>query len=86
MSVIYDIRQFNIFGNNETSEFGPYWKSEIRAMDMESAHGEHERIHDAGDSDANNRISYSLFISTNHLIKITIHILENDILKQGVDL
>ena len=69
------MRQFNICGNNETGDFGMYWKSVIRSMETEISHGEHERRHAAGDSGSTNRISYDLFISKNHIIKITIQIL-----------
>ena len=75
-SLISDIRQFNIRGKNEISEFDLYWKTVIRAMETEIAHRAYERIHAAGDYDATNRISHVTFISTNHLIKITIQILE----------
>ena len=43
LSLIYYMLQYNIHGNNETSEFDLYWKSLIRLMDTESAHGVHER-------------------------------------------
>ena len=56
LSLISDMRQFNICGKNETSAFDVYWKSEIRGMETESAHGEHDRRHAAGDSYATNRI------------------------------
>ena len=79
------MRQYNIHGNNETSEFDLYWKSLIRAMETESAHGSHESRNTAGDYDATNRISHATFMSTKHLIKSTVQILEKDILKKGVD-
>ena len=85
LSLISDMRQFIIGGNNETIEFDMYWKSAIILMGMESAHGEHERRHAAGDSDSTNRISHAHFISTKHLIKSNIQLLEKDGLKQGVD-
>ena len=53
--LISDMWLFNIHGNNETREFDLYWKAAIRAMDMESAHGAHERRHAAVDYDATNR-------------------------------
>ena len=86
LSFISDMRQFNISGNNEMSDFDLYWKSSIRLMDIESLHSAHERTRAAGDYDATNRISHDTFISTNHLIKITIQLLEKYRLKQGVDL
>ena len=76
LSLIYDMRQFNICGKNETRDSYLYWKAEIRAMYTESAHEIHERRHAAGDSYANNRISNDPLISTNNLIKITIQLLE----------
>ena len=79
------MRQYNIYGNNETSEFDLYWKSSIRAMETESAHGAHESRNSAGDYDATNSISHATYISTKHLIKITIQILEKDVMKKGVD-
>ena len=84
-SLISDMRQFNICGNNETGNFGMYWKVAIREMETEIAHGVHETRHAAGDYDATNRISHDNFISTNHLIKITIQLLEKYGLNQGVD-
>ena len=85
LSLISDMRQYNIHGNNETSEFDLYWKSLIRAMDTESAHRAHESRHDDGDYDATNSISHATYMSTKHLIKSTIQILEKDVLKKGVD-
>ena len=85
MILISDMRQFNIHGNNETSEFDLYWKAVIRAMEMEITHGAHERRHAASDSNATNRISHAPFISTNHLIKITVQLLETYGTKKGVD-
>ena len=85
LSLIYDMRQFNICGNNETSKFDLYYKYAIKVMEIESAHREHERRHAVGDYDAINMISHDPFIYTNHIIKSTIQILEKDILKQGVD-
>ena len=85
LNLISDMRQFNICGKNETSDFDLYWKSSLRLMDIESSHSAHERTRAAGDSDATNRISHDTFISTNHLIKSTIHLLEKYGLKQGVD-
>ena len=41
LNLISDMQKFNICGNNEASKFGMYWKSAIREMDTESAHGEH---------------------------------------------
>ena len=79
------MRQYNIHGNNETSEFDLYWKSLIRAMDMESAHWAYESRNAAGDYDATSSISHSTYMSTKHLIKSTIQILEKDVLKKGVD-
>ena len=40
LSLISDMRQYNIHGNNETREFNLYWKSLIRLMETESAHGD----------------------------------------------
>ena len=85
LSLISDMRQFNICSNNETSEFYLYWKAAIIVIETEIAHGVHKRRHAAGDSDATNRISHSSFISTNYLIKITIQIFEKDGLKQGIE-
>ena len=79
------MRKFNIHGNNETSEFDLYWKSLIRAMETESAHGAHERRNSADYYDATNRISHATYMSTKHLIKSTIQILEKDVLNKGVD-
>ena len=79
------MRQYNIHGNNETSEFDLYCKSLIRAMDTEITHGAHESINAAGDYDDTNSISHATYMSTKHLIKSTIQILEKDVLKQGVD-
>ena len=70
------MRQFNIIGNNEMSEFDMYWKEKIRVMETESAHGAHDRRDAAGCSNATNRTSRANFISTNHLIKITIDLHE----------
>ena len=78
LSLISYIRQCNICVNNETSKFDLYWKAAIRAIYMESAHEVHERIHYDGEYDATNRISHVPFVSTNHLVKFTIHILEKD--------
>ena len=85
LSLISDMRRFNIRGNNETSKFHMYWKAAIRVMETESAHGEHDRSHAAGDSDSTNRISRSTLIPTKHIIKSIIHILEKYGLKQCVD-
>ena len=85
LSLISDMRQNNIHGNNETSEFDMYCKSLIRAMDTESAHRAHESRNSAGDYDSTNSISNATYISTKHLIKSTIQILEKDVLKKGVD-
>ena len=85
LRLISDMRQFNISGNNETSEFDLYWKAAIRVMETERSHGEHERRHDAGDSDSTNRISHAHFIYTNHIIKSTIQLIEKYGMKQGVD-
>ena len=63
-----------------------YWKAAIRSLETKGAHGVHERRYAAGDSDASNRISHAPIISTNHLIKITIQLLENYGFKQGVEL
>ena len=62
-----------------------YWKSAIRATEIESAHGEHDRRHSAGYYDATNKISHAPFISINHLIKSTMQLLEKYLLKQVVD-
>ena len=70
--------QFNICGINEASEFDIYWKVATIAMETKITHGAHERKHAAGDSDVTNRISNVPFISTNHLIKITIKFFEKD--------
>ena len=40
LSLISYMRQYNINGNNETSEFDLYWKSLIILMETESAHGD----------------------------------------------
>ena len=56
----------------------------IRAMDTKNAHGAHERIYSSVYFDTTIRISHSPFISTNHIIKSTIHLLENCGLKQVV--
>ena len=85
LSLISDMRQFSICGNNETNEFDVYWKAEIRAMEMESAHGEHARRHSAADYYATNILSHAPFISTIHLIKSTMQLLEKYLLKQVVD-
>ena len=61
-----------------------YWKAAIRAMETEIAHWAHKRRHTANDSDSTNRISHDSFISTNHLIKITMQLLEKDLLNQRV--
>ena len=82
-SLIYDMRQCNIRGNNETSEFSMNWKAAIREMETEFAHGAHERRNAAGDSDSTSRISHDYFISTNHITKRTIKLLEKYGLKQG---
>ena len=79
------MQYFNICGNNDTSKFDMYWKSAIRAMETESAHGVHERRHAASDSYSTNRISHSPFMSTNHLIKSTIKLLKKDGLKKYFD-
>ena len=79
------MRQYNIHGNNETSEFDLYWKSLIRAMEMESAHRAHESRNAAGDYDVTNRISHATYMSTKYLIKSNIHSLEKDVLRKGVD-
>ena len=47
LRLIFDREQFNIRGNNETSEFDLYWKVEIKGMEMESTHEAHDRIHAA---------------------------------------
>ena len=62
-----------------------YWKSLIRLMETESAHGVHDRRHAAGDYDDINRISHAPFMSTKHLIKSTIQLITNNVLKKGVD-
>ena len=85
LSLISDMRKFNINGNNDTSKFDLYCKSLIRVMETESSHGVHESRNTAGDYDATNRISHATFMSTKHLIKSTIQILEKDVLKKGVD-
>ena len=86
LSLISYMLQYNIHGNNETSQFDLYWKSLIRLMVTEIAHGAHERRHAAGDYDAINRISHATFMSTKHLIKSTIQLIKNNVLKKGVDL
>ena len=86
MSLISDMRQYNINGNNETSEFDMYCKSLIRAMETESAHGAHERRNSAGDYESTNSISHATYISTKHIIKSTIQFIKNNVLKKGVDL
>ena len=85
MSLIYYMRQYNINGNNETSEFDMYCKSLIRAMETEIAHRAHESRNAAGDYDATNIISHATYMSTKNLIKRTIQSLEKDVLKKGVD-
>ena len=85
LSLISDKRQFNICGKSDMSESDIYWKASIISMDTESARGAHERRHYSGDYDATNRISYATFISTIHIIKITIHLIEKYGLKQCVD-
>ena len=85
LSLFSYIRQYNIHGNNETSQFDLYWKSLIRLMETECAHEAHERRHAAGDYDAINRISHATFMSTKHLIKSTIQLITNNVLKKGVD-
>ena len=77
LSLISDMRQYNINGNNETSEFDLYWQSLIRAMETEIAHRAHESRNAAGDYDSTNIISHATYMSTKHLIKSTIQILEN---------
>ena len=62
-----------------------YCKAARRAMDTESAHEAHERIHDAVNYDATNRISHAPLISNNHIIKSTIQLVEKDVLKQCVE-
>ena len=86
LSLISYIRQYNIHGNNETSEFDLYWKSLIILMETESAHEVHERINASGDYDATNRISHAPFMSIKHIIKSTIQIIKNNVLQKGVDL
>ena len=86
LSLISDMRQFNIRENNKTSEFDLYWKAAIIVTDTESTHGAYERRHAAGDSDATNRLSHDTLIYTNHIIKSTIQLIEKYGLKQGVDL
>ena len=56
LSLIYDMRQFNICGNNETSKFDLYWKSAIGVTETYIAHGEQDRRHAVDNSDANNRL------------------------------
>ena len=79
------MRQYNIHGNNETSEFDMYCKLLIRAMETESAHRAHESRNAASDYDATNSISNATYMSTKHLIKSTIQSLEKDVLKKDVD-
>ena len=79
------MRQYNIHGNNETSDFDLYCKSLIRVMETESAHRAHESRNAAGDYYATNSISHVTYISTKHLIKSTIQILEKYVLKKYVD-
>ena len=79
------MRKFNICGNNKTIKFDLYWESSIRVTETEIAHGGYDRINSAGDSDATNIISYATFISTNHLIKSTIQLIEKYELKKVVD-
>ena len=83
--LIYDMRKFNICGNNDTIKYYMYSKAVIRSMEIESAYGAHHRIHSAIDYDTTNRISHYPVISTNHIIKITIQLLEKYGLNQGVD-
>ena len=56
LSLIDDIRQFNICGNNDTSKFDLYWKSAIGVTETYIAHGEQDRRHAVDNSDANNRL------------------------------
>ena len=51
-------------------------------IEAESAHGAHERIYSSVYFDTTNRISHAPFISFNHLIKSTMHLLEWYGLKQ----
>ena len=85
MILISDMRQFNISGNNETSKFDLYWRASIIVMETDSAHGVHESIHASSGYDATNRVSHAHFISINHLIKGTIQLIKNNVLKKGVD-
>ena len=85
LSLISDMWQYNINGNNETSEFDMYCKSLIRVMDTESAHRAHESRNAAGDYDATNIITHATYMSTKHLIKSTIQSLEKYVLKKDVD-
>ena len=80
-----DMQILNCQGNAETSEFNIFWKGTIRVMETESAYRVYERIHTAGSSDTTNMVSHGPFISTNHLIKCTIILLENNGLKQEED-
>ena len=60
------------------------YESAIKTTDKNIAHGAHERIYSSVYFDNTIRISHSPFISTNHIIKSTIHLLENCGLKQVV--
>ena len=85
LNMISDMRQLNCRGNTDISKFEIFWKGAMQAMEIESSHGAHEKRHAAGDSNTTNRVSHAPFISTNHLIKCTITLLEKDGLKQNLD-
>ena len=62
------------------------WNACIQYVEMESIDGSHERRHAAEISDTTNIISHDTFVSTQGLIKSTIHFLiEIGRLKEGVD-
>ena len=61
------------------------YESAIKTTDKNIAHGAHERIYSSGASDATKNISHAPFISTNHLIKITVQLLETYGPNKGVD-
>ena len=85
LSLISDMQKFHICGKMRQATFDIYQKAAIRATKTEITHKLHDRRHANYDYDSTNRISHATFISTNHLIKITIQILEKDVLKPGID-
>ena len=53
-------------------------------MEIEVVYGVHERRYAASDSNATNRVSHAPFISTSHLIKCKIILLEKYGSKQNI--